>query len=66
MPTEKFSLANSKAFVGQELGVSGWITLNQQRIDQFAECTEDHQWIHVDVERAKRDSPSGPPSCTAT
>jgi acyl dehydratase len=43
MPAEKFSLANSKAFVGQELGVSGWITLNQQRIDQFAECTEDHQ-----------------------
>ena len=59
MPAEKFSLANSKAFVGQELGVSGWITLNQQRIDQFAECTEDHQWIHVDIERAKRDSPLG-------
>jgi acyl dehydratase len=57
MLSEKFSLANSKAFVGQELGVSGWITLNQQRIDQFAECTEDHQWIHVDIERAKRDSP---------
>ena len=57
MLAEKFSLANSKAFVGQELGVSGWITLNQQRIDQFAECTEDHQWIHVDIERAKRDSP---------
>jgi acyl dehydratase len=59
MPAEKFSLADSKAFVGQELGVSGWITVNQQRIDQFAECTEDHQWIHVDVERAKRDSPLG-------
>jgi acyl dehydratase len=57
MLAEKFSLANSKAFVGQELGVSGWITLNQQRIDQFAECTEDRQWIHVDIERAKRDSP---------
>src|ERR1700757_57723 len=59
MPAEEFSLANSKAFAGQELGVSGWITINQQRIDQFAECTEDHQWIHVDVERAKRDSPLG-------
>jgi len=56
MAAEKFSLANSKAFVGQELGVSGWITINQQRIDQFAKCTADHQWIHVDVERAKRDS----------
>jgi acyl dehydratase len=33
--------------------------MNQQRIDQFAECTEDHQWIHVDAERAKRDSPLG-------
>jgi len=59
MPAEKFSLANSKAFVGEELGVSGWITIDQQRIDQFAECTEDHQWIHVDVDRAKRDSPLG-------
>jgi acyl dehydratase len=59
MPAEKFSLANSKAFVGEELGASGWITIDQQRIDQFAECTEDHQWIYVDVDRAKRDSPLG-------
>ena len=59
MPIEKFSLANSKAFVGRELGVSGWVTIDQQRIDQFAKCTEDHQWIHVDVDRAKRDSPLG-------
>jgi len=59
MPTEGFSLANIEAFVGRELGVSGWVTMNQQRIDQFAECTEDHQWIHVDAERAKRDSPLG-------
>lgn len=33
--------------------------MDQQRIDQFAECTEDHQWIHTDIERAKRDSPLG-------
>lgn len=59
MPTEGFSLANIEAFVGRELGVSGWVTMNQQRIDQFADCTEDHQWIHVDAERAKRDSPLG-------
>ena len=59
MPIEKFSLANSKAFVGRELGVSGWVTIDQQRIDQFAKCTENHQWIHVDVDRAKRDSPLG-------
>jgi acyl dehydratase len=43
-------------FVGREVGVSEWITVDQARIDQFAQCTGDHQWIHVDVERAK----SGP------
>ena len=59
MPSDSFNLANIEAFVGRELGVSGWVTMNQQRIDQFAECTEDHQWIHVDVGRAKRDSPLG-------
>lgn len=46
-----------KAKVGQELGVSGWVTVDQERINQFAECTGDNQWIHVDVERAKRESP---------
>ena len=59
MPSDSFNLANIEAFVGRELGVSDWVTMNQQRIDQFAECTEDHQWIHVDAERAKRDSPLG-------
>ena len=47
----------SGQFVGQELGVSGWLTVEQSRIDQFAECSGDRQWIHVDVERAKRESP---------
>jgi acyl dehydratase len=55
MPT--FSLANAAEFVGQELGVSAWETLSQTRINQFADCTGDHQWIHVDVERAQRESP---------
>ena len=59
MPSDGFNLATMEAFVGRELGVSGWVTMNQQRIDHFAECTEDHQWIHVDAERAKRDSPLG-------
>ena len=59
MATQEFRLANAEAFIGQELGVSSWITLDQQRIAQFAECTNDHQWIHVDVERAKRESPLG-------
>ena len=59
MASQEFSLPNAEAFVGRELGVSAWVTMDQQRIDQFAECTEDHQWIHTDVERAKRDSPLG-------
>ncbi|MDQ2634446.1 MAG: MaoC family dehydratase [Pseudomonadota bacterium] len=46
-----------RALVGQELGVSGWITVDQEKIDQFAECSGDRQWIHVDVERTKRESP---------
>ena len=43
--------------VGKELGVSSWITVDQQMIDQFAETTRDRQWIHIDVERARRESP---------
>src|SRR5258705_8388476 len=43
--------------VGQELGLSDWVTIDQPRIDTFASCTGDHQWIHVDVERARRESP---------
>ena len=42
------------AHVGEEMGVSNWITLDQSRINEFAHCTEDNQWIHVDVERATR------------
>jgi acyl dehydratase len=41
-----------KALVGQELGVSGWLTITQERVNAFAEATGDHQWIHVDLERA--------------
>jgi acyl dehydratase len=59
MTAQKFSLANVETFIGRELGVSDWVTINQERIDQFAACTEDRQWIHVDVERAKHDSPLG-------
>src|SRR5262249_56157739 len=44
-------------FVGRELGVSGWMTVDQSRINQFADCTGDRQWIHIDVDRAKRESP---------
>ena len=45
--------------VGRELGPSDWMTVDQAMIDKFAEATGDHQWIHVDVERAKKDMPGG-------
>src|SRR5688572_9123277 len=45
--------------VGETLGPSSWITVDQATIDKFAEATGDHQWIHVDVERAKREMPGG-------
>jgi len=48
-----------KQLVGQELGTSSWIEINQERIDKFADATGDHQWIHVDPERAKTDLPGG-------
>jgi acyl dehydratase len=47
------------AAVGEELGTSDWLEVDQARIDAFADCTGDRQWIHVDVERAKRESPFG-------
>ena len=46
-------------YVGQEIGVSDWVEVSQDRINQFADATGDHQWIHVDVERAKKDMPGG-------
>jgi acyl dehydratase len=53
----ELTLAGLKDRIGQELGVSGWVAIDQARIDAFASCTGDQQWIHVDVERAKRESP---------
>lgn len=43
--------------LGQQLGISDWLTVDQDRINQFADATLDHQWIHVDPERAKVESP---------
>ena len=51
------SAAEMAAVVGTELGVSGWVEVTQARIDAFAEATDDRQWIHVDPERARRESP---------
>ncbi len=59
MALANYSIATISKFVGRELGVSDWIEIGQARIDQFAECTGDHQWIHVDRERATRESPYG-------
>ena len=47
------------ALIGQELGASDWLEVTQDLIDRFAEVTGDHQWIHVDLERAKREMPGG-------
>lgn len=56
-----YSVATLPDFVGRELGVSGWVVVGQDRIDAFAECTGDRNWIHVDVARARRESPFGGP-----
>jgi|TARA_B100002003_G_scaffold240042_1_gene260116 acyl dehydratase len=48
-----------KQHIGEEMGVSEWVTVDQAMIDKFADATGDHQWIHVDVERAKRELPIG-------
>ncbi len=44
---------------GQEVGVSDWVLIDQDRINKFADATGDHQWIHVDIERAKKEMPGG-------
>lgn len=51
--------ADMKAFVGKTVGTSEWVTVDQRMIDGFADATGDHQWIHVDVERAKKEMPGG-------
>ena len=53
----EFTLSGIAQHVGKELGVSSWVTVDQSRINQFADCSGDRQWIHVDVARAKRESP---------
>ena len=53
------SIEDAKALEGQEIGLSDWVVIDQNRIDQFAEATADHQWIHVDTERAAREMPNG-------
>lgn len=61
MTARKVDYNDVKSLVGQELGVSDWHLVTQEEINAFAECTHDHQWIHLDVERAKKESPFGGP-----
>jgi acyl dehydratase len=53
------SLADLETRIGTELGVSDWLLIDQERIAQFADATSDHQWIHLDPERAARELPTG-------
>jgi acyl dehydratase len=59
MTSPRMSPTGLGAHLGEEIGVSSWIAVDQKRIDEFAHCTEDHQWIHVDVDRAAKESPFG-------
>ena len=57
MPTVIEGIEELRTLVGQEVGVSDWFEITQERINAFADATEDHQWIHIDRERAQTDSP---------
>jgi acyl dehydratase len=59
MALSGYAMSTLEEFKGREIGVSRWVVVDQKRIDEFAECTGDRQWIHVDVERARRESPYG-------
>jgi acyl dehydratase len=59
--TTTTTMAEVPGLIGQELGSSDWHEVTQEHVNQFAEATGDHQWIHVDVERAKAESPFGGP-----
>ena len=58
-PTVIPSISELKNVLGQRFGPSDWVTVDQERIERFAEATGDHQWIHTDPERARRESPFG-------
>lgn len=61
MTTSTLSVATLADWIGKEIGTSDWVSVDQTRINEFAHCTGDHQWIHVDVERANKESPFGGP-----
>lgn len=55
------ALAALQARIGEDVHLSDWLTVTQDRVEAFADATGDHQWIHVDAERARRESPFGGP-----
>src|SRR5215831_10269258 len=59
MDAPAYCMGTLECFTGKEIGLSRWHMIDQQAIDEFADCTGDRQWIHVDVERAQRESPFG-------
>ena len=59
MRHERYDVNTLGQFVGQELGVSDWLTVDQERTNEFADCAGDQQWIHIDGERTQRESPLG-------
>lgn len=54
-----YTFANLDNYIGKEIGVSDWVKVDQDMINAFADATGDHQWIHVDIERCKKESPLG-------
>ena len=61
MAARTLTIDELKAMKGQEIGTSDWHLVGQEEINKFADATHDHQWIHVDPERAKKESPFGGP-----
>jgi len=59
MDIKRLKPAELGAHIGEAIGFSSWIQVDQKRINEFAQCTDDRQWIHVDVERAAKESPFG-------
>lgn len=52
------NIAEVSKHIGEDLGASEWVLIDQERVNKFADATGDHQWIHIDVERAKRELPT--------
>ena len=61
MSTTTATMSELPALTGTQLGTSDWFEVTQEHVNLFADATDDHQWIHVDVERAKAESPFGGP-----